>query len=82
LDARDGPARQAIIDFVVSSRTPGAGFIEDAFGAVKENVIGTAAEYSYTDGKTVADQGQGARLDGCQHEKRLEHRLLGREETR
>jgi phosphoserine phosphatase len=28
-------------------------FAEDAFGVYKENVIGTAAEYSYTDGKIV-----------------------------
>jgi hypothetical protein len=28
-------------------------FAEDAFGVYKENVIGTAAEYSYTDGTIV-----------------------------
>ena len=28
-------------------------FAEDAFGIYKENVIGTAAEYSFTDGKIV-----------------------------
>ena len=28
-------------------------FAEDAFGVLKENVIGTAAEYAYADGKIV-----------------------------
>ena len=82
-------------------------FAEETWGIHKENVIGSAAAYSYVDGKIVrsdeaaertvraaprprrrgarvllhprrrvgAPDGQGARLDGREHEERLDHRL-------